>query len=153
MNKTSKGAGSRASVRGGNGTSGGAGGDNDGTGSIHGVSEADIRAKQRELAKLVPNKFRGEPEKAYMAAVIKLMKDARNDRDVHFDDLAEKLRLEYDLAITGQSLRTKFNKGTMAFTYALMTLAALGVRTIKVPTLAEARNAERVVDGKRRKRY
>lgn len=77
---------------------------------------------------------------AYVKWVKRYLKAARADSDIPFDELSVKL-LDYEVEITGQSLRNKLNEATLSFAQALMILDALGVKNIKVPAIAEAMRA------------
>ncbi len=62
-----------------------------------------------------------------------ILQNLRLDKDLTHTELARRLEA-YGVRVTPQVLINKLNRGTYSFTFALQVLAAMGVKTLQVPT-------------------
>lgn len=66
----------------------------------------------------------------------KLILELREDKDVSYSDLAQRLEALGSVQ-TRQTLTNKLNRGVYSFEFALQVLAALGVTSLRIPQLPQ----------------
>jgi hypothetical protein len=78
------------------------------------------------------------PRALYEARAKSLVKELREEKHVSYEQLSKNL-VAYGVKMETQALINRINRGRFTFTFALQVLAALGVKSIQVPQLGQAK--------------
>ncbi len=82
------------------------------------------------------------PRALYEARAKSLVKELREEKQVSYEKLAERL-VAYGVRMETQTLINRINRGRYTFTFALQVLAALGVKSIPIPQLGQPKPPEK----------